>query len=151
MFTEADQHWMGYALELAGQAAQQHEVPVGAVLVWNNELIGAGFNQSIAHNDPSAHAEIMAMRQAATALENYRLLDTTLYVTLEPCMMCAGAMIHARVKTLIYGAPDPKSGAVASAGHFLDAPFHNHRMASKGGLMAAACGDVLKAFFRSRR
>ncbi len=147
-----DIHWMGEALKLAEQAATEGEVPVGAVLVLDGELIGAGWNRPIGASDPSAHAEIQALRAAGQHLSNYRLPGSTLYVTLEPCVMCAGAIIHARVERVVYGAADPKAGACGSVFHLLPADGRfNHRTACSGGVLAEACGETLRAFFRARR
>jgi tRNA(adenine34) deaminase len=147
--TDAD--WMQAALLLAGRAAESGEVPVGAVLVQGASLLAEGWNQPIATHDPTAHAEIMALRAAGQSLGNYRLADTTLYVTLEPCLMCVGAMVHARVARLVFGAHDPKSGAVSSCLHGFAAPGLNHRVVASGGVMADECGQILQAFFRERR
>ena len=143
---------MPHALTLARRAADEGEVPVGAVLVRDGEVIGEGWNRPIATYDPSAHAEIQALRDAGQRLGNYRLPGTTLYVTLEPCVMCAGAIVHARVERVVYGAPDPKGGACGSVFDLLpsDARF-NHRTACTGGVLAEACGETLRAFFRARR
>lgn len=149
-FPERDQHWMRYAIQLAEKAQAQNEVPVGAVLTLDNKLIGEGWNQPISHSDPTAHAEIMALRAGAEHLHNYRLLNTTLYVTLEPCMMCVGALLHARVKRLVFGALDPKAGAIASRLHLLDGP-HNHVIEWEGGCLADQCGEMLKGFFQQLR
>lgn len=146
-----DIFWMSQALAQARLAEAAGEVPVGAVLVLNDECIATGYNCPIASNDPTAHAEVMALRAGAKALGNYRLLDCTLYVTLEPCAMCAGAMVHARVKRLVYGAYDAKAGAVSSQSQWLDQPFLNHRVAHEGGVMAEACGGLLSAFFKAKR
>lgn len=151
MQTERDVFWMRRAMELAKQGAEAGEVPVGAVLVLDDQVIGEGFNKSIVNHDPSAHAEMQALRAGAQFLNNYRLLNTTLYVTLEPCMMCAGAMVHARIKRLAYGAHDPKAGVIVSQLQLLDQPFLNHRVAYEGGVLAEECGALLSAFFRSRR
>lgn len=151
MSAEQDLVWMRRALALAKQGAAAGEVPVGAVLVLNNEVIGEGFNQPILNNDPSAHAEIQALRAGALKLSNYRLLDTTLYVTLEPCMMCAGAMVHARINRVVYAANDPKAGAVVTKMQLLDQPFLNHRVTHEGGVMGEECGAMLSGFFRGRR
>lgn len=148
---EQDHVFMTEALRLARQANEHGEVPVGAVLVRDNQVIGRGWNQPITAADPSAHAEIVALRQAAIELHNYRLPETTMYVTLEPCIMCAGAIIHARVKRLVYGAPDPKTGAAGSVFDVFASGRVNHIVAVEGGLMAEACGDVLRRFFRLRR
>lgn len=142
---------MQLALDQATLAERAGEVPVGAVLLLNNEVIASGFNQPILDHDPTAHAEIVVMRKAAQLLQNYRLVDTTLVVTLEPCAMCAAAMVHARVGKLIYGATDPKAGAVESIMHLLDEPKLNHRVFHQGGVKADACGQVLKDFFKAKR
>lgn len=144
-------HWMQHALSLANTAAKMNEVPVGAVIVLNNEIIGEGFNQPIHHSDPTAHAEIVALRAAANAIGNYRIVDATLYVTLEPCVMCVGAMIHARIKRLVFGAYDPKSGAVNSIFNLLDENKFNHKIEYQGGLLHEACGGILREFFKIRR
>lgn len=146
-----DQFWMQHALQLAKQAAAEGEVPVGAVLVRNNEVIGEGWNRPIASHDPTGHAEINALRAAANRIGNYRLIDTTLYVTLEPCVMCAGAIIHARVKRVVYGATEPKTGAVVSVFDVLTDQRHNHRPTVMGGIMADQCANQLQAFFKARR
>ena len=142
---------MGRALELAREAADNGEVPVGAVLVKVGEIIAEGFNHPIGLNDPTAHAEIMTLRRAGLALENYRLPDTTLYVTLEPCAMCAGAMVHARVKRLVYGATEPRTGAAGSIVNIVEHDALNHRMAVTGGVCAEEAGALLRAFFEVRR
>ena len=147
--TDAD--WMQAALLLAARAAASGEVPVGAVLVQGESLLAEGWNQPIAAHDPTAHAEVLALRAAGQSLGNYRLADTTLYVTLEPCLMCVGAIVHARVARLVFGAFDPKSGAVTSCMHGFDVPGLNHRVASAGGILAGECGALLKQFFRDRR
>jgi tRNA(adenine34) deaminase len=148
---EQDTIFMAEALQLARQADEHGEVPVGAVVIRGNKIIGRGWNQPITAVDPSAHAEIVALRQAAAQAQNYRLPETTLYVTLEPCIMCAGAIIHARVKRLVFGAPDPKTGAAGSVFDVFASGKVNHVVDVEGGLMADACGDVLRCFFRSRR
>ncbi len=145
-----DKYWMQQAVMQAAQAAQENEVPVGAVLVLDKQIIGLGFNQTISRHDPSAHAEIVALRQGAALLQNYRLLNSTLYVTLEPCLMCVGALLHARIKRLVYGAPDEKTGAVASVFHLLDGP-HNHRIAWEGGCLTDECRTLLRSFFQAKR
>ena len=142
---------MQTALVLAARAAASGEVPVGAVLVQGESLLAEGWNQPIAAHDPTAHAEVMALRAAGQSLGNYRLADTTLYVTLEPCLMCVGAIVHARVARLVFGAYDPKSGAVTSCMHGFEVPGLNHRVESSGGVMADECGGMLKEFFRERR
>lgn len=151
MFTEKDEFWMRQAMELADVAAASGEVPVGAALVLNGEMIGQGYNRPISTHDPTAHAEVIALREGAAKLHNYRLLGATLYVTLEPCLMCVGAMVHARIQRLIYGAADAKTGAVISAVKSLDLPFLNHRIEYEGGLLAPMCGARLSRFFQERR
>jgi len=146
-----DLHWMRRALALAGQGAAAGEVPVGCVIVREGEVVGEGWNRPIGAHDPTAHAEVVALRAAAEHLGNYRLPDTTLYVTLEPCVMCVGAIVHARVGRLVYGAQDPKTGAVESVFQLLDGDRHNHHVAVTGGLLAEECGEHLRAFFRARR
>ena len=148
---ECDTTWMQHALTLAQQAADAGEVPVGAVVVKDGVLVGEGYNQPIGSHDPTAHAEIVALRQAAIQLHNYRLTGTTMYVTLEPCVMCVGAMIHARIERLVFGAYDAKTGAVGSVFELLQAPQHNHRVSITGGVLEEACGQILKEFFRARR
>lgn len=142
---------MRRCLDLAEQAASIGEVPVGAVLVRDGEILGQGFNQPISSNDPSAHAEIVALRDAAGRAANYRLPETTLYVTVEPCTMCAGALVQARVKRLVFGAPEPRSGAVSSHKQVLDGGHLNHQVAYEGGCLADECAQLIKEFFRSRR
>ena len=142
---------MRRALELAQKAEMEGEVPVGAVLVKDGELIAEGWNRPISHSDPTAHAEIVAMRKAATTLGNYRLSGTTLYVTLEPCPMCAGAMVHARLARLVYAASDPRTGAAGSVMNLLSHPDLNHQVEVAGGLMADSAAEMLQEFFRVRR
>ncbi len=146
-----DPYWMHQALELAKKAKAQGEVPVGAVLVLDNKIIGEGWNQPIGSLDPTAHAEVLALRQGALYLNNYRLMNTTLYVTLEPCAMCAGAMLHARVQRLVFGAFDPKSGAAGSLCNLLQDPRLNHQTILEGGILAEECGALLRNFFKERR
>jgi tRNA(adenine34) deaminase len=146
-----DEHWMGQALQLAEQAAAAGEVPVGAVLVLDDRLVAGGWNRPIGSHDPTAHAEVVALRTAGAALQNYRQSGAALYVTLEPCLMCVGAMVHARLGRLVFGAPDPKSGAVESLCRGFELPGLNHVVAVTGGVMAAECGDILRRFFRARR
>jgi tRNA(adenine34) deaminase len=146
-----DEEWLRHAIRLAQRAEQQGEVPVGAVLVHNNRCIAEGWNQPIQNNDPTAHAEIIALRKAGQTLNNYRLIDTTLYVTLEPCVMCMGAIAHARVKRLVFGAYDPKRGAVCHALQLSDAAFLNHRVEWTGGILEADCAELLSDFFKARR
>ena len=142
---------MRYALDLAGRAGEQDEVPVGAVIIQDDKVIGEGWNRPITTNDPTAHAEVVAMRAAAQQLGNYRLSGSTLYVTLEPCLMCAGAMIHARIGRLVFGAYDPKRGAVNSTLPAFDARGLNHRLDVCGGVLEQDCADQLLRFFRARR
>ena len=151
MATDANQTWMQTALQLAERGARQQEVPVGALVVYNDEIIGQGWNQPISRCDPSAHAEILALREAAIHLRNYRLLHTTLYVTLEPCAMCLGAMLQARIENLVFGAFDPKAGAVKSVLQILDTPELNHQIAWQGGVLADDSAGLLKDFFQQRR
>ena len=146
-----DEYWMRHALNLARQAAAAGEVPVGAVVVQNGLCIGEDWNRPIASHDPCAHAEILALRAAARTLENYRLPGTTLYVTLEPCVMCAGALVHARIERLVFGAYDLKTGAAGSVFEILSDPRHNHRVEVVGGILAAECGPCLTEFFAARR
>ncbi|OQW73984.1 MAG: tRNA adenosine(34) deaminase TadA [Proteobacteria bacterium ST_bin11] len=147
----SDEQWLRHAIRLAQRAESQGEVPVGSVLVNNNRCIAEGWNQPIQNNDPTAHAEIVALRKAGHALNNYRLIDTTLYVTLEPCVMCMGAIAHARVKRLVFGAYDPKRGAVCHALQLSDAAFLNHRVEWTGGILEADCAELLSDFFKARR
>ncbi|WP_145140035.1 tRNA adenosine(34) deaminase TadA [Pseudomonas duriflava] len=146
-----DERFMREAMALATRGAALGEVPVGAVLVRDGEVIGEGFNQPITGHDPSAHAEMQAIRAAAQKLENYRLPGTTLYVTLEPCSMCAGLLVHARIQRLVYGAREPRAGVVESQGQFFKQDFFNHRVLVEGGLLAEECGALLTDFFRARR
>jgi tRNA(adenine34) deaminase len=146
-----DQFWMQRALELAAIAEQQGEVPIGAIVVKDDQIIGEGYNAPISQNDPSGHAEIRALRQAAATLGNYRLLNCSLYVTIEPCLMCVGALVHARIKELVYGATEPKTGAVCSAFSVLDAPSHNHQIEVRHGVLAEECATKLREFFQQRR
>ncbi len=148
----SDSNWMWLALEQASLAADMNEVPVGAVLVdAEGQLIAAGHNQPISSCDPSAHAEIITLRAAALKLSNYRLPDTTLYVTLEPCTMCVGALVHARIKRLVYAASEPRSGAIESAQQLFETGEYNHRPEVEGGLLAAESSALLTAFFKARR
>lgn len=138
-------------MQLAQRAAQLGEVPVGAVLVLNGEVIGEGWNQPISGHDPTAHAEIMALRAAAQHIQNYRLVDSTLYITIEPCTMCAGAIIHARVARVVFGATEPKAGAALSNGQLFDQLWMNHRVRYDGGVLEEECREQISAFFRQRR
>ena len=142
---------MRAALALAEQARDVGEVPVGAVVVRDGVVIGSGFNSTISRHDPSAHAEILALRAAAVASGNYRLSGCTLYVTLEPCVMCSGAIMHARIGRVVYGAPDPKTGACGSVLNLFAEHSLNHHTAVAGGMLAEECGRVLKSFFQERR
>ena len=145
------EYWMRHALALAQRAWEEGEVPVGAVLVHNNQVIGEGWNRPIGRHDPTAHAEIMALRQGGLVLQNYRLIDTTLYVTLEPCVMCAGAMVHGRIGSLVFGARDAKTGAAGSLIDVLHHPGMNHRVEMTEGVLADECSAMLSDFFRHRR
>ena len=146
-----DTQFMAEALEQARLGAQLGEVPVGAVLVRDGEVLGRGFNQPIASRDPSAHAEMVALRAAALAVDNYRLPGSTLYVTLEPCSMCAGLIVHARVARLVYAASEPRAGVASSRGQFFQQDFLNHRVLVEGGLLAEESAELLRGFFRARR
>jgi tRNA(adenine34) deaminase len=142
---------MEEALRAAQRALEAGEVPVGAVVICAGKIVGRGSNRNIVDNDPSAHAEIVALRQAGAALGNHRLADCDLFVTIEPCAMCAGAMVHARIKRLIFGADDLKAGAVQSVMQVLTHPQLNHRVEIRGGVLAVRCAEILQEFFRSRR
>ncbi|CDZ93537.1 MULTISPECIES: tRNA adenosine(34) deaminase TadA [Pseudomonadaceae] len=146
-----DEHFMREALALAGEGAALGEVPVGAVLVQDGRIIGRGFNCPISRHDPSAHAEMVAIRDAALQVENYRLPGSTLYVTLEPCSMCAGLIVHSRIQRVVYGATEPKAGVAISRGQFFAQDFLNHRVLVEGGVLGEECGAVLSEFFRQRR
>ena len=150
-WSETDLGHMRSAIAEAKVAAQVGEVPVGAIVVLNNEVVGRGINRSTSDTDPSAHAEIVALRAAARELGNYRLSGATLYVTLEPCAMCMGAMVQARIERLVFGAYDPKAGAAGSAIDLSDSPSFNHRFEINGGVLADECGAILQSFFESRR
>ncbi len=145
------QYWMQKALSLAVKAEALGEVPVGAILIKDSQIIGQGYNQPILKHDPSAHAEIIAMREAGQKLQNYRLVDTTLYVTLEPCAMCAMAMVHARVKAIVYAAKDPRTGAAGSLYQLLQHSGHNHQIEIVEDILKQQSADMLKLFFKSRR
>ncbi len=147
----SDAGFMTVAIALAGEASEAGEVPVGAVVVKGGKVVGAGFNAPISRHDPSAHAEIQALRAAATALGNYRLAGCTLFVTLEPCTMCAGAIMHARIERLVFGAADPKTGACGSVVNLFTEARLNHHTVVEAGLMAQQCGELLTNFFRQRR
>ena len=146
-----DAEYMRRALELARHAEEAGEVPVGALVVLNDEVIGEGWNQPIVSHDPTAHAEIVALRAAAARIRNYRLSGAELYVTLEPCAMCAGAMVHARLARVVYGAADPKTGAAGSVFNLLDSPALNHRPQLTSGMLAEECAQILRRFFEARR
>ena len=148
---ERDSHWMQHALKLAHKAEVAGEVPVGALVVLNGELVAEGWNQPISSSDPTAHAEIIALRAAGQKLDNYRLLDAELYVTLEPCPMCVGAMLHARIKRVIYAATDPKTGALGGAYDLLNSVSHNHSFEVTRGVLEEQSRQMLQGFFRSRR
>jgi tRNA(adenine34) deaminase len=147
----ADEFWMEEALRAAQRALEAGEVPVGAVVVHAGEIIGRGWNRNITDSDPTAHAEIVALRQAAAHLGNHRLGDCELFVTIEPCPMCAGALVHSRVKRVVYGADDPKAGAIHSVLQVLNHPRLNHRTEVRGGVLAGRSAELLQSFFRSRR
>ena len=151
MHAELDRQFMQQAIEQAQLAALAGEVPVGAVLVRDGQVISKAFNQPITHHDPSAHAEMLALRAAALAEQNYRLPGTTLYVTLEPCTMCAGAILHARVDRVVFGAPDPKTGAAGSVTDVFSSKQINHQTSVEGGIMGDECGQLLRSFFKERR
>ncbi|MFY8273079.1 tRNA adenosine(34) deaminase TadA [Pseudoalteromonas sp. SSDWG2] len=146
-----DQYWMQKAMECAQRAEAIGEIPVGAVIVKDNELIAEGWNQSITLNDPSAHAEMMAIRAAGQVLNNYRLIDCTLYVTLEPCSMCAGLLVHSRIERLVFGATDLKTGSAGSIMNLVQEPRLNHQLEVTSGVLAEQCSEQLSAFFRRRR
>jgi tRNA(adenine34) deaminase len=150
-FFPLDEHFMRLALREATRALEHDDVPVGAVVVRDGEVIGAGCNEREHRQDPTAHAEMLALREAARVVGSWRLLGCVLYVTLEPCSMCAGAIVLARVPRIVYGTPDPKAGAAGSVVDILDQPGFNHRPEVDGGLLAAECGDLLRTFFGSRR
>ncbi len=149
--TELDQQYMRMAIEQAQLAAQSGEVPVGAVLVRDGQVISRAFNKPIANHDPSAHAEMLALREATLAEMNYRIPGSTLYVTLEPCAMCSGAMLHARIDRVVYGAPDPKTGAAGSVLDIFSSKQINHQTSVEGGIMSQECGQLLRDFFKGRR
>ncbi|MCL1036407.1 tRNA adenosine(34) deaminase TadA [Shewanella corallii] len=151
MQAEQDNHWMGLALEMAAKAEARGEVPVGAVLVKDNQLLAAGFNFSIGQHDPSAHAEMQCLRQAGQVIQNYRMLDATLYVTLEPCSMCAGAMVHSRIKRVVFGARDAKTGAAGSVVDLLNNSAFNHQVSVTSGVREQECAAMLSDFFKRRR
>jgi tRNA(adenine34) deaminase len=147
----ADELWMEEALRAAQRALAAGEVPVGAVVVRGSEVISRGWNRNLTDSDPTAHAEIVALREAGMVMSNHRLVDCELFATVEPCAMCAGAMVHSRIKRLVYGADDPKAGAVHSALAVLNHPQLNHQMEIQGGVLAGRCAELLQSFFRERR
>ena len=146
-----DEYWMSEAIKLSHCAEAIDEVPVGALIVKDHTLLAEGFNQPISSSDPTAHAEIVAIRAAAKALQNYRLPDTTLYVTIEPCTMCVGAMIHARIQRVVFGAREPRAGALCSQHQLAQHPAYNHRISVQGGVLEAECALLITDFFRRRR
>jgi tRNA(adenine34) deaminase len=149
--TGNDELWMEEALRSAQRALEAGEVPIGAVVVCDGKIVGRGWNRNITDSDPAAHAEIVALRAAGAAMGNHRLEDCELFATIEPCPMCAGALVHARIKRLVYGADDPKAGAVQSVMQVLNHTQLNHRMEVRGGVLAGRCAELLQAFFKSRR
>ena len=149
--TAPDELWMEEALRAAQRALETGEIPVGAVVVCGGQIVARGWNRNITDNDPTAHAEIVALREAGASLGNHRLGDCELFATIEPCAMCAGALMHARIKRLIYGADDPKAGAVHSVMQVLNHPHLNHKMEVRGGVLAGRCAELLQTFFKSRR
>ena len=146
-----DEFYMAKALQLAEQAGAIGEVPVGAILVKDGEIVGEGFNQPISGCDPTAHAEIVAMRNAAKNLNNYRLNDCDLYVTIEPCTMCVGAMVHGRIRRVLFGALEPRAGALQSQLQLMNQSHYNHSIEWQGGVLAQECGDLISSFFRRKR
>ncbi len=150
-FSADDVRWMEYAMQLAAKGEALGEVPVGAVIVKDGAILGEGFNQPISSSDPTAHAEVVALRQAAKQIENYRLVDSTLYVTLEPCTMCVGALVHARIARLVFGTAEPKAGAVISRAQLLASDYFNHHVNYSCGLLAEQCQHQLSNFFAQRR
>jgi len=148
---ELDRQYMRLAIEQAQLAAEAGEVPVGAVLVQDGQVISKAFNKPITNHDPSAHAEMLALREAALVAENYRIPGSTLYVTLEPCAMCSGAMLHARINRVVYCAPDPKTGAAGSVLDLFSSKQINHQTSVEGGIMSEECGQLLRDFFKGRR
>jgi tRNA(adenine34) deaminase len=149
--TISDELWMEEALRTARRALEMGEVPVGAIVVCDGKLVGRGWNRNIADRDPTAHAEIIALREAGANVGNHRLEDCELFVTIEPCAMCAGASVHARLKRLVYGADDPKAGAAHSVMGVVNHPELNHQMEVSSGVLAGRCGNLMQEFFRSRR
>jgi tRNA(adenine34) deaminase len=148
---QTDELWMQEALRAAQRALEAGEVPVGAVVVHDGKIVGRGFNRNLSDSDPTAHAEVVALREAGAAIGNHRLGDCELFATIEPCAMCAGALVHARIRRLVYGADDPKAGTVHSVMQVVNHPSLNHRMEVRGGVLAGKCAELLQEFFRSRR
>ena len=146
-----DEHWIRYALSLAAKAEAMNEIPVGAVVVADDQIIGEGYNTPILDHDPSAHAEMKAIRKAARTIENYRVVNATLYVTLEPCPMCAGLLVHSRINRLVFGAFDNKTGAAGSVMQLCQHPQLNHQLEISGGVLADECGGIISEFFKRRR
>ena len=146
-----DEHWIRYALSLAAKAEAMNEIPVGAVVVADNQIIGEGYNTPTVDHDPSAHAEMKAIRMAARTIENYRVINATLYVTLEPCPMCAGLLVHSRINRLVFGAFDAKTGAAGSVMQLCQHPQLNHQLEISGGVLADKCGGIISEFFKRRR
>ena len=146
-----DEEWMQYALQLAKKSEERDELPVGAIIVYKNKIIGEGWNQPISSNNPTAHAEIMALQDAGEKIGNYRLLDSTMYVTLEPCVMCAGAMVHARIAKLVYAVDDQKTGACGSVFNMIQAEELNHNTEIKKGVLEKECQALIKNFFKEKR
>jgi len=149
--TSNDELWMEEALRTARRALEAGEVPIGAVVICEGRIVGRGWNRNITDNDPTAHAEIVALREAGATVGNHRLAECELFATIEPCPMCAGALVHARIKRLVYGADDPKAGAVQSVLQVLNHPRLNHQMEVRGGVLAGRCADLLQTFFKNRR
>ena len=146
-----DELWMEDALRAARRALDAGEVPVGAVVVYQGKIVGRGFNRNVSDSDPTAHAEVVALREAGATIGNHRLSDCELFATIEPCAMCAGALVHARIRRLVYGADDPKAGAVHSVMQVLNHPSLNHQMEVRSGVLAGKCSEILQEFFRIRR
>jgi tRNA(adenine34) deaminase len=148
---DADELWMQEAVRCAQRALDAGEVPVGAVVVCGDKIVGRGWNRNISDSDPTAHAEVMALRSAGAAVGNHRLGECDVFATIEPCAMCAGALVHARIRRLVYGADDPKAGAVHSVMHVLNHPGLNHRMEVRGGVLGGRCAEIVQEFFRNKR
>ena len=145
------EYWMQKAIEMAKKAQVSDEVPVGAIIVLEDKLIGQGYNQVISNNDASAHAEIQAIRNAGQAIKNYRVVKSTIYVTLEPCMMCVGAIVHARIDNIVFGAYDQKTGMAGTRDNCFEKPYHNHKVNIHGGILELNCAQLLKQFFKAKR